>query len=84
MPSYPCACASSYVSLSRKNSSSEPIIGVNPSASARSTCARSTWRGDGATGEPSCQPTSQRTSAVASSQGIRRSVARSGWSAKSP
>ena len=39
---------------------------------------------EGATGRPSCQATSQRTSAVASSHGIRRSVATSGLSAKSP
>ena len=56
----------------------------SPSASAFSICARSTWRGEGSTGEPSCQSTSHRTSAVASSHGIRRSVSRSGLSPKSP
>ena len=59
-------------------------MGVKPSSAARSTWRLRTWRGEGATGLPSCQATSQRTSAVASSQGIRRSVATSGLSAKSP
>ena len=34
-----------------------------------SSCAFSTWRGDGATGEPSCHCTSQSTSTVASCHG---------------
>ena len=51
---------------------------MKPSASARSTCAFSTCRGEGLTGEPSCQTTSARISAVPSSQGMRRSEARSG------
>ena len=59
-------------------------MGESPSSSARATWARSTCRGEGSTGEPSCQRTSQRTSAVPSSQGILRNEARSGLSAKSP
>ena len=59
-------------------------MGSNPSARARSTCARRTWRGDGRTGLPSCQATSHRTSAVDSSQGIRRSDVKSGTRSKSP
>ena len=42
------------------------------------TAAISTWRGEATTGEPSWLTTSQRTSAVRSSHGIRRSVAMSG------
>ena len=60
------------------NSSSEPANAVQPRSPMRASWLRRTWRGDATTGEPSCQSRSHCTITVASSQGMRRSVARSG------
>ncbi len=60
------------------------MYGVYPISAARSYWAIRTWRGEATVGEPSWLAMSQRTIAVRSSHGIRRSVAMSGTIAKSP
>ena len=61
------------------------MCGRKPSASARATWSRSTWRGDTATGCRLCSSTtSHSTMAVRSIQGTGRSVERSGMQLTSP
>ena len=57
---------------------------VRPRRRARSICRLSTQRGASSIGLPSSVYTSQKTSAVPGSHGVRRSVFRSGFSTKSP
>ena len=57
---------------------------MKPISAARSYWAIRIWRGEATTGEPSWLTTSQRTSAVRSSQGTARSVDMSGEIPKSP
>ena len=66
------------------NSSSEPMFAVHPRSASRSSWRRRIWRGEAATGRPSCHSRSATTIAVRSSQGTRRSVAMSGLKTKSP
>ena len=63
----------------RKNSSSEAIIASQPIAGSRAIWRLSTARGECATSAWWWSSTSASTRAVPSSQGMTRSVARSGF-----
>ncbi len=66
------------------NSSSDPILAVQPRSASRASCAFRIERGACATGVPSCHSMSACTITVPSSHVQRRSVARSGRNTKSP